>query len=93
MTFDEFRILLEVRNYLSNQWTMQPLYSTERDRLWKMLKSVDAPIDRYKLSEVRKKIHDIELTNDKSRRLEWRKLKKLEKYYEGKVRSYEIISE
>ena len=93
MTFDEFRILLEVRNYLSNQWTMQPFYSTERDRLWKMLKSVDAPIDRYKLSEVRKKIHDIELTNDKSRRLEWRKLKKLEKYYEGKVRSYEIISE
>lgn len=89
MTFDEFRILLEVRKYISNQWSAQPFYSTERDRLWKQLKSVDAPIDEYRLSDIRKKIHDIELTNDKSRRLEWRKLKKLEKYYEGKVRSHE----
>lgn len=89
MTFDEFRILVEVRKYLVNQWSSSPLYSTERDRLMKSLESVDAPINEYRLSEIRKKIHEIELTNDKSRRLEWRELKKLEKYYDGKVRSYE----
>lgn len=89
MTFDEYRILVEVRKYLSDQWSAQPLYSTERDRLMKSLESVDAPINEYRLSEIRKKIHEIELTNDKSRRLEWRELKKLEKYYDGKVRSYE----
>ena len=89
MTFDEFRILIEVRKYLVNQWSSAPLYSTERGRLLKLLESVDAPIDEYKLSEIRKKIHDIELTNDKSRRLEWRELKKVEKYYDRKVRSYE----
>ena len=89
MTLDEYRILVEVRKYLANQWSSAPLYSTERDRLMKSLESVDAPINEHRLSEIRKKIHDIELTNDKSRRLEWRELKKLEKYYEGKVRSHE----
>ena len=89
MTLDEYRILVEVRKYLANQWSSAPLYSTERDRLMKSLESVDAPINEHRLREIRKKIHDIELTNDKSRRLEWRELKKLEKYYEGKVRSHE----
>ena len=45
---------------------------------------IDPSILKAKLENAKKVIHDIEMTNNKSRRQEWREAKKVVKWLEGK---------
>jgi len=56
-------------------------------RIW----SKEEFLRRYKLC--RKTIHDIELTADKTRRLEWRNLQKVRRWMEDHFWDYEISDE
>ena len=47
--------------------------------------SIDPNILKAKLKKAKEIIHDIEKFNDKKRRQEWREMKKVVKWLEGKV--------
>lgn len=46
---------------------------------------INLDILKAKLENAKKVIHEIEMTNDKKRRQEWREAKKVVKWLEGKV--------
>lgn len=45
-----------------------------------------------KLERCQHRIHEIELTNDKKYRLEWRELKLFEKWAQHEIRKYFLLS-
>ena len=85
MKEEEINSLIELRKVLCEKMLNISSVPAERLEASKRLTIVDEQLLEYKYEKALKTLQEIELTNDKSRRQEWRNLKKFEKYAKGKL--------
>ena len=85
MVEQDINALIELRKSLCDKILSISAVPAERLEASKRLTIVDEQLLVYKYEKALKTLQEIELTNDKSRRQEWRNLKKFEKYAKGKL--------
>ena len=85
MVEQDINALIELRESLCEKMLDISSVPAERVEASKRLALIDEQLLEYKYEKAIKTLQDIELHNDKSRRQEWRNLKKFEKYAKGKL--------
>ena len=85
MVEQDINALIELRESLCEKMLDISSVPAERVEASKRLALIDEQLLEYKYEKAVKTLQEIELHNDKSRRQEWRNLKKFEKYAQGKL--------
>ena len=85
MVEQDINALIELRESLCEKMLDISSVPAERVEASKRLSLVDEQLLEYKYEKAKKTLQEIELHNDKSRRQEWRNLKKFEKYAKDKL--------
>lgn len=85
MVEQDINALIELRESLCEKMLDISSVPAERVEASKRLALVDEQLLEYKYEKALKTLQEIELHNDRSRRQEWRNLKKFEKYAKDKL--------